>query len=272
MAGRNRALIMPIGASRAGTPTGFMNTGPTPSSATGSRAEAADPAMVTIPIAHATGTQLGESTRPVGNRSGIHPRGIDMVGTNAHAESQATQTAPGRGHPEMVAARFLASFATAVIVGLIWARKAAPHWMRDPEPEHDHGNRVDAFVSTVTTDFVQAGGFLVIGAALVATLQTLVPQTFLDRLGGSGLAAVLTMAVLAVVLSVCSEADAFIAAGLTQFSLTSRLVFLVVGPMVDLKLVALQVAIFGRQFAARFAPLTFAVAVVAGSVVGWFLL
>jgi uncharacterized membrane protein YraQ (UPF0718 family) len=176
------------------------------------------------------------------------------------------------GHPEMVAARFLASFATAVIVGLIWARKAAPHWMRDPEPEHDHGNRVDAFVSTVTTDFVQAGGFLVIGAALVATLQTLVPQTFLDRLGGSGLAAVLTMAVLAVVLSVCSEADAFIAAGLTQFSLTSRLVFLVVGPMVDLKLVALQVAIFGRQFAARFAPLTFAVAVVAGSVVGWFLL
>ena len=176
------------------------------------------------------------------------------------------------GHPEMVAARFLASFATAVIVGLIWARKAMPHWMRDPEPEHDHGNRIDAFVTTVTTDFVQAGGFLVIGAALVATLQTLVPQTFLDRLGGSGLAAVLTMAVLAVVLSVCSEADAFIAAGLTQFSLTSRLVFLVVGPMVDIKLVALQVAIFGRQFAARFAPLTFAVAVTAGSIVGWFLL
>jgi uncharacterized protein len=176
------------------------------------------------------------------------------------------------GHPEMVAARFLASFATAVVVGLIWARKAAPHWMRDPEPEDDHGNKVDAFVTTVTTDFVQAGGFLVIGAALVATLQTLVPQTFLDRLGGSGLAAILTMAVLAVVLSVCSEADAFIAAGLTQFSLTSRLVFLVVGPMVDIKLVALQVGVFGRQFAARFAPLTFAVAVTAGTIVGWLLL
>ncbi len=176
------------------------------------------------------------------------------------------------GHPEMVAARFLASFATAVVVGLIWARKAAPHWMREPEPEHDHGNRADAFVTTVTTDFVQAGGFLVIGAALVATMQTLVPQSFLNRLGGSGLAAVLTMAVLAVVLSVCSEADAFIAAGLTQFSLTSRLVFMVVGPMVDIKLVALQVAVFGRQFARRFAPLTFAVAVVAGSVVGWLLL
>jgi hypothetical protein len=176
------------------------------------------------------------------------------------------------GHPEMVAARFIASFATAVIVGLIWARKAAPHWMRDPEPEHDHGTKLDAFVSTVTTDFVQAGGFLVIGAALVATMQTAVPQSFLDRIGGSGPVAILTMAALAVILSICSEADAFIAAGLTQFSLTSRLVFLVVGPMVDIKLVALQVAIFGRQFAARFAPLTFGVAVVAGSVVGWLLL
>lgn len=36
------------------------------------------------------------------------------------------------------------------------------------------------------------------------------------------------MATLAVVLSICSEADAFVAASLGQFSLTSRLVFLVV--------------------------------------------
>jgi uncharacterized membrane protein YraQ (UPF0718 family) len=172
----------------------------------------------------------------------------------------------------MVVARFLASFATAVTVGLIWAHRAMPHWMREPPPEDDHGKPLDAFVSTVTTDFVQAGGFLVVGAALVATLQTLVPGDFLDRLGGSGLLAVLTMGGLAVLLSVCSEADAFIAAGLTQFSLTSRLAFLVVGPMVDIKLVALQVAIFGRQFAARFAPLTFAVALVTSVIVGSLLL
>jgi uncharacterized membrane protein YraQ (UPF0718 family) len=178
------------------------------------------------------------------------------------------------GHPEIVVARFLASFATAVFVGLAWARFAAPGWLRKPVPEHDHprGERTDAFVTTVTSDFLQAGGFLVLGAALVATLQTAVPQNFLDRLGGSGLAAVLTMAVLAVVLSVCSEADAFIAAGLTQFSLTARLAFMVVGPMVDLKLISLQVAVFGRQFAARFAPLTFGVAVVTSIVVGWLLL
>jgi uncharacterized membrane protein YraQ (UPF0718 family) len=176
------------------------------------------------------------------------------------------------GHPEMVAARFLASFAAAVIVGLVWSRRASSDWMREPPPEHEHERRADAFVGTVTADFVQAGGFLVIGAALVATLQTAVPQSVLDGLGGSGLVALLTMGALAVVLSVCSEADAFIAAGLTQFSLTSRLAFLVVGPMVDIKLVTLQVAIFGRRFAARFAPLTFTTALLVSAVVGWLLL
>ena len=54
---------------------------------------------------------------------------------------------------------------------------------------------------------------------------------------------VLALALLAVLLSICSEADAFVAASLTQFSLTARLVFLVVGPMIDLKLFAMQAGI-----------------------------
>jgi uncharacterized membrane protein YraQ (UPF0718 family) len=82
----------------------------------------------------------------------------------------------------------------------------------------------------------------------------------------------LTLAVLAVVLAICSEADAFVAASLTGFSSTAQLAFMVVGPSVDLKLVALQSGSFGRSFALRFAPATFAVAVVASAIVGWWLL
>jgi uncharacterized protein len=63
-----------------------------------------------------------------------------------------------------------------------------------------------------------------------------------------------------------------VAAGLTQFSPTARLAFLVVGPMVDVKLVALQVGTFGRSFAVRFAPLTFVVAIASAAVFGWWLL
>jgi uncharacterized protein len=103
-------------------------------------------------------------------------------------------------------------------------------------------------------------------------LQTVVPRSLLEDLGSLGLLSVLILGALAVVLSICSEADAFVAAGLTQFSLTARLAFLVVGPMVDLKLIALQTGTFGRRFALRFAPLTLLVALVVSSVVGWVLL
>ena len=73
-------------------------------------------------------------------------------------------------------------------------------------------------------------------------------------------------------LSICSEADAFVAASLTAFSPTAKLAFLVVGPMVDLKLIALQTGTFGRAFAVRFVPLTFALAVVVSALFGWLLL
>jgi uncharacterized protein len=49
-------------------------------------------------------------------------------------------------------------------------------------------------------------------------------------------------------------------------------VFLVVGPAVDVKLIALQAGTFGRAFAARFAPLTFTVAVTCAVVSGLVLL
>ncbi len=52
-----------------------------------------------------------------------------------------------------------------------------------------------------------------------------------------------------------------------QFSLTSRLVFLVVGPVIDLKLIAMQSGVFGRAFTVRFAPPTFTVAVAVASAV-----
>ena len=83
---------------------------------------------------------------------------------------------------------------------------------------------------------------------------------------------VLALALLAVVLSICSEADAFVAASLSQFSLTARLAFLVVGPMVDMKLFAMQVGAFGSRFAVRFAPTTFVAAVGVAVAVGTVLL
>ena len=177
------------------------------------------------------------------------------------------------GQPEMVVARFVASLIAAVVVGWVWVRIGKDAWLG--RSRHDIGptaGRWQAFTGTATHDLLHAGGYLILGGITAASLQVLVPRSILDSLGGSGVLAVASMAVLAVVLSVCSEADAFVVVGLSQFSLTSRLVFLVVGPMVDLKLIAMQSGVFGRQFTVRFAPLAFAAAVVSAVVVGTMLL
>ena len=87
----------------------------------------------------------------------------------------------------------------------------------------------------VRTDLAQSLGLLCIGAAGAATLNVTVPRSWLDHLTGSSIGSILTLSVLAVLIAVCSEADAFIASSLTQFSLTARLAFMVVGPAIDME-------------------------------------
>ena len=177
------------------------------------------------------------------------------------------------GQPAVVLARFAASLLTAIVVGLIWSRRrsATAGMPVASSDEHAHA-RWQTFAETVVHDFLHAGGYLVLGAAAAATLQLVVPRDVLGSIAASPLLAVLALAVLAVVLSICSEADAFVAASLGPFPMTAKLAFLVVGPAVDLKLIALQIGSFGRSFALRFAPLSFAVAVASAVIVGRVLL
>jgi uncharacterized membrane protein YraQ (UPF0718 family) len=173
------------------------------------------------------------------------------------------------GHPAMVVARATGSMVTASVMGWLWQAVGRPEWIRMPHrPEVDDAGRWPAFWASVRHDILHAGGFLVIGAMAAATIGVVVPPRWLQTVGGTPVLSVLALAVLAVVLSICSEADAFVAASLTGFSFTAKLAFLIVGPMIDLKLFAMQAGIFGRRFAVRFAPATFVVAVLVASVVG----
>ncbi|HVL84593.1 MAG TPA: permease [Pseudonocardia sp.] len=169
------------------------------------------------------------------------------------------------GEPRMVAARFVGSLATACVTGWLWQRVGRAEWIaaraRRAAPTATGRNRWAVLAETARHDLVAAGGFLVLGALAAATLAVLVPPRWMAALAGQLLLAIAVMAVLAVALALCSEADAFVAASLSMLPLLPRLVFLVVGPAVDVKLIALQAGTFGRAFALRFAPVTFAVAV-----------
>ena len=177
------------------------------------------------------------------------------------------------GHPVMVLARFAGSLATALVVGWLWAGTGRPLPQRN---RHDHlhgsGSKLQQATATASHDLAQTLGLLVVGAASAATLKSVVPQTWLSHVAGNPVLAVASLAGLAVLLAVCSESDAFIAASLTQFSLTARLAFMVVGPAVDVKLIAMQAGTFGRAFTVRFAPLTWVIAVGAAAVTGLVLL
>ncbi|MEJ3746593.1 permease [Actinomycetes bacterium KLBMP 9797] len=172
-------------------------------------------------------------------------------------------------NPEMVVGRGVASLIVAMIMGWLWLRLGRADWIRLPHrPDLDGVSRGQAFWAAVRHDIVHAGGFLVVGAMAAATINVVVPERWLQTLADNQALSILALAVLAVLLSICSEADAFVAASLSQFSLTSRLVFLVVGPMVDLKLISMQAGVFGRRFATRFAPATFVMCVLVAVTVG----
>ncbi|MPY42353.1 permease [Streptomyces phyllanthi] len=177
------------------------------------------------------------------------------------------------GNPEMVLARFVASLIVACTMGWLWHRLGRSDWLRLPSRPSTEGlGKGAAFWGSVRHDVMHAGGFLVVGAMAAATLKAVVPEHWLRAAADNPVVSVLALAVLAVLLSICSEADAFVAASLSQFSLTARLAFLVVGPMIDLKLFAMQAGTFGRAFALRFAPATFALAVLVSVLVGAVLL
>jgi uncharacterized protein len=177
------------------------------------------------------------------------------------------------GRPQMALARFVASLGTAVIVGWIWARFSGPAWMMPPSrPDLTGKSRTEAFLATMQHELLHAGGYLVVGALTAAFLNVVVPRSWLESVAGHAVWSVLYLAGLAVVLAICSEADAFVAASLREFSPTARLAFLVVGPTVDVKLIAMQAGTFGKSFALRFAPLSFIIAIACSCLVGWLLL
>ncbi|MEU6365229.1 permease [Streptomyces sp. NPDC046931] len=240
--------------------------------------------VLAVPVAGVAGAVLPGcecASVPVANsliRRGVTPAAAFAFLLSAPAINPVVLTATAvafPGSPAMVLARLLASLATAAVMGWLWLWLGREEWLRPAvrHTGHQSGNsRWTEFRLGFQHDFLHAGGFLVVGAMAAATFNVAVPRSVLDTFSGSPWLSVLFLAGLAIVLAVCSEADAFVAASLSGFSPTARLAFMVVGPMVDLKLIALQAGTFGRAFAARFSAATTVVAVLCSSLIGGVLL
>lgn len=177
------------------------------------------------------------------------------------------------GQPSMVVARFTASLLTAVLVGW-WclSRGSRLPMLRREKLLDGHLTARGRFAATVRHDFLHASGFLVIGALLAAAVNTFVPRAIVDTVAGQAVIGVLTLALFAFVVALCSESDAFVAASFTAFSDTAKLAFLVVGPAMDVKLASMEVGQFGAPFARQFVPVVIGTAILCAVGVGWWLL
>lgn len=110
-------------------------------------------------------------------------------------------------------------------------------------------NRLHQVLSHAIDEFFSVGKYLVAGALIAASIQTFVPTSALLRLGGSPLTASLVMIGLAFTMSLCSEADAFIASSFrSTFSVGSLSAFLVFGPMIDIKNTMMLLGAFRTKF------------------------
>ena len=116
-----------------------------------------------------------------------------------------------------------------------------------------------AVLEHCSREFLDLASLLVLGSAIAAVVQTLLPRSWLLAVGGTPTISVLSLMLMAVVVSVCSSVDAFLALGFAaQITPGALLAFLVLGPVVDLKLLGL----FGVVLQPRAIALTAAAACV----------
>ena len=105
--------------------------------------------------------------------------------------------------------------------------------------------RLRLLLDNTVQELRELGSVLVVGSAIAAAIQVLVPREVILNLGGGEITSILTMMLLAGLVSICSTVDSFFALSFAStFTSGSLLAFLVFGPMIDLKGVGLLLSIF----------------------------
>ena len=163
--------------------------------------------------------------------------------------------------PEMVGFRIGFGFLVAVVTGLIvhaYHRKhgnalltplAMPQGAATdedaPAEKKSLGQKIGNISSTALHDFVDIMVFLIIGSAIAAVVKMyLTPNDFATLSKEQPYLSIPVMMVLAFLLCLCSEADAFVAASFTSMHVSAKLGFLVLGPMLDIKLLLMYTRVF----------------------------
>jgi hypothetical protein len=105
-------------------------------------------------------------------------------------------------------------------------------------------DRIESALRHAMADFLDMAKVLVFGSMVAAAFKAYVPAPVVLAMENDVTLAIPGMMGLAVILSLCSQADAFVAASFTSFPQAARLAFLALGPMLDIKLMLMWRQVF----------------------------
>ncbi|MBM4069315.1 MAG: permease [Planctomycetes bacterium] len=165
---------------------------------------------------------------------------------------------------------FVVAYNVGLIVDRLWRRHGtdllAPSVAKGlDQPSNDEVSgrprtlmdRLNNITATALGDFIDILAFLIIGALLAAGGRAMLdsmrpapnrPSSLELELKKHPALAILMMMALAVLLCLCSEADAFVAANFPDaWAPAAKLAFLVLGPMMDLKLFFMYTRVFRQK-------------------------
>jgi uncharacterized membrane protein YraQ (UPF0718 family) len=151
----------------------------------------------------------------------------------------------------ILVARVLGGFAIANLVGWLFSRHPEPDALltrsfsatckRARGHEHDHGSKLRRSIENFSAETTAMMPALLVGSAIAGLIQVAISRDVLVTLGSNPVLSVFVLMVLAFVISVCSNVDAFFVLALGATFLPGAIVaFLLFGPVIDIKMLALM--------------------------------
>ena len=172
-------------------------------------------------------------------------------------------------------ARLLGGYAIANLIGWLYSRHPDPDGLVTDRfraaceiVETETGGRGRRSLAQFVVELRAVMPALVIGSALAGAVQVLIPRDTLLAIGSNPALSIVAMIALAIVVSICSNVDAFFALSFAStFTPGSLVAFLLVGPLVDVKMLALLRTTFRGGVLAGLVVVVVLAAVAIGGVV-----
>ena len=109
--------------------------------------------------------------------------------------------------------------------------------------------KIKNLILNASNEFLNISIYFILGAFISSIFVTFMQDNLINNITSGKSIGIIIMMILGFLLSLCSEADAFVARGfLDNFGVEGVIAFLILGPMMDLKNLILSFGFFKKKF------------------------